>query len=261
MNRVELWDGDRLVSSHPTKPYTLGRGGKRRSGLWRWDALHTVMGDCVSASGLVANKAAARLAVESHTGLSFRHAFRAKRDKPVFATDPRDAFVTIRLAGERCGSGVVVGRCGENAVVLTCFHVVRYEGPLQVERADATCRARVVSWLRPVLDVALMVCRGLGDAPAAKLATTEPTRGGAVCKVGSATGFMTGRVLDRYDNRHATSDLTSLPGDSGSGVFNDRGELVGLTRAYIGVHNRTLYINRQSLSEYLDPLVDTKEDC
>ncbi len=162
----------------------------------------------------------------------------AKDRKPIGTVSPIAIFgpqaSAVRVGTTRgMGSGTVIGRKGKNALILTNEHVVpngyrkiyvitggqRYDGAFVATYHDA--------------DLALITA----EVPnaAVPIATKDLEKGQTVRHFGGATGPQKGKVIGQTDwvingqvNPAIDSDIFSIVGDSGSGIFNDDDELVGV---------------------------------
>lgn len=131
------------------------------------------------------------------------------------------------------GSGVVVG---DQRVITNC-HVAKSAAGTQVKLGEKVYAA---SLLRvdadPLHDLCLLAVDGL-HAPAIELASISSVKvGKKVFALGAPKGLeltlSEGIVssLRDYDNSHFIQTTASIsPGSSGGGLFNDAGELVGIT--------------------------------
>jgi S1-C subfamily serine protease len=152
--------------------------------------------------------------------------------------NPAAATVTVHVPTEGGagwkGTGTVVWSEGGRSWVVTNYHVVEdNRGTFVVERNIDGKRypARVLNRSGEGDAVVLEVDTVL---PAAVLGTDQ-TAGTAVTHYGNTTGPKRGKVVGyeqtqttRWKGEHMLTDYVSDSGDSGAGVFNDRGELVGV---------------------------------
>ncbi len=156
------------------------------------------------------------------------------------ATSPEDRAVTLRTtacgdASKTTGSGVIVGR----AVVLTAAHVVVGATDVFVDGADEPA---VVAVLDRTRDLAWLDVPSV-DATPVELAQVQA--GDAVRVVGGATSGTVDALVERVlamtvdDVRSTTRstrsgfqlDAAIDGGDSGAGVFDGDGRLVGIVFA------------------------------
>jgi S1-C subfamily serine protease len=156
-------------------------------------------------------------------------------------------WFSVRVhAGSAVGSGTPVKVEGGKTFILTNAHVVA-RGPTQVSvrTTDGKVYAgRVVRTSgRPDVDLALVaVDADLGAAP---VAAATPAPGTGVWMWGYGGGpdvppMKAGSVVvNRFVEPTMTATLTAVSGDSGAGVFDTRGHLVGVncaTGAGYGCH-------------------------
>lgn len=144
------------------------------------------------------------------------------------------------------GSGVVVDRRGDVLTLATAAHVVSQPGTLRILDASRQAYYDVLSTqLLPQYDLALVQIRAQDAFPVAPVEFAEPRAGQSVWVWGN-----TGEGLWQVANgsvRNTSAEIPGIwgaaritiecaacaPGDSGSGVFDERGRLLGiLTRAW-----------------------------
>lgn len=142
------------------------------------------------------------------------------------------------------GSGTVVGKTGGGFLVLSCAHVVEFEGRygkgelVVTTRKGKDCKAKLLAW-DAKRDLSLMEVTAKGaDVEVALLADDEGyAKGEAVFKCGYPGGGRfrkgEGKILrltetnDGYLNLLA--DAPSASGDSGGGVYRSSdGRLIGV---------------------------------
>jgi hypothetical protein len=157
-------------------------------------------------------------------------------------TDPAQTtcFVWLHSGGVgQAGTGTCIASEGGKSLVVTNAHVVEgTRAPCVVVNGGKEWRAQVLATARDYSrrdwDLALVVVDG--ELPVAPVAAEEPAPGeririygfgGRMGSQGPAlkTGAWLGRTFNA-DNVNATNQTIS--GDSGSGWFNDRGELVAV---------------------------------
>jgi S1-C subfamily serine protease len=159
------------------------------------------------------------------------------------------------------GTGAVVATEGERVFLVTCSHVAMpyvpvgsrhraaQAAPVLVQFADGRSAQGRVRWTAPPpLDVALLEARlAHPPAPVAISADSEALTEGAAVQfvpLPYRHGWIAHRGRVQRRERHATpageyslvyTDLPVVPGDSGSGLYDEAGRLVGLnTWARIG---------------------------
>jgi S1-C subfamily serine protease len=179
------------------------------------------------------------------------------------------------------GVGVIVARHEESAVLVTCSHVVvpflsagaphkpAVANPVWVALSNGQSGRGTVRWCAPPpVDVALVVVEGLTDIPdpVPITETTESLTSGALVTVipnPLRNGWIAheGRVLrkERKETPVGTYDLVFsnipiLQGDSGSGLFDENGQLVGINTWMLktpGIH-QTISLSSKTMSDILD---------
>lgn len=159
-----------------------------------------------------------------------------------------DAVVpsTVKVEGVACrrvqdGSGWVVGP----DLVLTNAHVVAGETETVVQRSDGSeVNAQVVAF-DPRRDIAVLRVAGLNRAPLALVDVAEGANGAVFGHPGGgplvASPFQVARKVtatgtDIYDRERTERKVLILssnlaPGDSGGGLVNPRGQVVGMAFA------------------------------
>ena len=153
--------------------------------------------------------------------------------------------VGILRSGRASGSGAVIRRKkGEKLKVLTAWHVVanRVGEDIKVLHTDRTVSIVRVVRSRPKNDLALLVGTqkekqsGCFSTPAKH----PPMIGDDLFVVGSPSGLLgnvSKGILSNivYDSKfiglYYRTDAAIYPGNSGGGVYNQKGELVGIANA------------------------------
>jgi thiol-disulfide isomerase/thioredoxin len=186
---------------------------------------------------------------------------------------------TVRLKVEDAnglshGTGTIVDAREGEALVITCGHLFREskgKGPVAIEvyesgpeglRVVATLTGEVVTYDLD-RDVALVSFRPNHPVCVAQVAPprTPISRGDRAASVGCSNGqnptVMATRVtdLDRYQGPpNIETSGAPVEGRSGGGLFNDKGELVGVCFAADYEGNRGLYAGLNSIHEVLAEL-------
>lgn len=133
------------------------------------------------------------------------------------------------------GSGVVIAR----GLVLTAAHVVGQKDKMKVTLATGVEKDAAVLWASKNPDVALLAV-ATDDVIPAVISCAQPTRGESVFTFGypmiakkvMAWGHVASNVLFSADGITGTMlDMTIVPGNSGGGVWDEQGHLVGLADA------------------------------
>lgn len=158
-----------------------------------------------------------------------------------FAGDPRDSAVVVSAARgggvSAVGSGTVFASEGDRSLVVTNHHVVKGSGgPYTVTLGSKDYPAKLLASERtqaPDLAVLLVDAR----LPAAPIATELPAAGDEVRTFGfgiDGNGAMAPKVgvavsIEPWDGSPVLKTTAPIvSGDSGAGVFNAAGELVGV---------------------------------
>ena len=167
---------------------------------------------------------------------------------------------SVRLAvadgrGIDYGSGTIVGVYGKKGLIVTCGHIFEHAGPgasvaviLLSSGSEERLPGRVISFDKEN-DVGLVSVDGLSGADAAGLAAPQyELRPGdrvvvAGCEGGRQSIELTNVVaLDRFAGG-ANVEVAAMPpdGDSGGGLFNDRGELVAVCNGREPIRGQGVY--------------------
>jgi S1-C subfamily serine protease len=180
-------------------------------------------------------------------------------------------FVVESIAGDgqaAIGSGVVVAREGDVLTLVTAAHVLHVGSPVRI--LDTTRRSYYdVVGIRvlPAHDLALVRVEAQLQSPPDQATFAKPLAGEPVWVWGnpgdSFWSISTGRVVstsphlphkDGAARFTIACDACSF-GDSGSGVFNSRGQLLGvLTSGWNEPNGRVLFEEVQSVSAFEDAI-------
>lgn len=157
---------------------------------------------------------------------------------------PRPAQATVFIGDDsRHGSGVLIA----SGRVLTAGHVVRNNRTPMVTMADGTKHEGVVLWITPPLDenernhdLALVQVDG-AVGPAVDISCARQPQGANIVVYGSPLQFKAlatwGRIASPGEMPSdeiaevVVIDATINAGNSGGGVWNDAGQLVGIVNA------------------------------
>jgi S1-C subfamily serine protease len=171
--------------------------------------------------------------------------------------------------GRSFGTGTIIDARQGEALVITCGHLFREskgKGPVTVEMFEATAggvraAGQVSGWVLNYdldRDVALVVIRPSGPVTVAPIAPpgTVVERGDRVVSVGCSNGndptVAPTRItmLDRYQGPpNIETSGAPVEGRSGGGLFNDKGELIGVCFAADYESNEGLYAALESIHD------------
>lgn len=165
-------------------------------------------------------------------------------DIPAIIESVQPSVATVFTA-DGVGSGVVYAADG---LILTNEHVVRGSTDVEVAFADGQRVAGRVRATDPISDLALIEAQRR-DLPAARFQTALPRIGELAIVIGSPLGFentATSGIISGLNRQIPGSAATSQslvdliqtdaaisPGNSGGAVVNSRGEVIGISEAYI----------------------------
>ncbi|WP_240605993.1 S1C family serine protease [Planctomonas deserti] len=163
---------------------------------------------------------------------------------PDIVRSVQPSVVTIFTEGG-LGSGVVYH---EDGLILTNEHVVRGNTRVEVAFADGQRVDGTVTATDPITDLAL-VQADREDLPAAEFASSLPVIGELAVVIGSPLGFentatsgiVSGLHREIPGSASSSQSLVDLiqtdaaisPGNSGGAVVNGRGQIIGISEAYI----------------------------
>jgi len=181
------------------------------------------------------------------------------------------AIVRVEAGTEKLGTGFIVDKRG---VIVTNLHVVAGESAIKVRLQDGTqYDVEQIAGLDPERDLALLRIKPTKDLPTLRLGDSDAmTAGDQIVAIGNPLGFdnsVTSGLISQVRHRpcgpddfaaqHCRQELTVLqisaaisPGSSGGPLFNQFGEVVGITTAIITAGQN---INLAVPANYLKPLV------
>ncbi|MBD2019282.1 trypsin-like peptidase domain-containing protein [Leptolyngbya sp. FACHB-36] len=148
----------------------------------------------------------------------------AKPSASIGSSAPISSVVKIYSGGE-IGSGVVV----TPNRIATAAHVLKDLGQINIQAGDQSFTGRVIATDRST-DLAIVeVQRTLAPA---RLTKVQPTVGEQVTAIGNPRNqgiqATTGKLTSASIMSGVTHSAPIFPGSSGGGLFNDRGELIGI---------------------------------
>ena len=178
-----------------------------------------------------------------------------------------DVFVR-GLSGE--GAGTIIKKTETEMYVLTCNHVIEditefYDktgiklgasiGYSKNDRTDyiqgfVVYGAEIIKTDKENDLALLKVFMIDDDLEVAKIADEEPQKGDVVYSVGSPLGVLrtvSQGILSNKVEGFYISDNTSTFGNSGGGLYNDNGELIGVPAQVMGYGNGELFAPESSL--------------
>jgi serine protease Do len=183
------------------------------------------------------------------------------------------AIVRIEAGAEKIGTGFILDKTG---VVATNLHVVIGESAIRVKLSDGSQYAVTeIDGLDPARDLALLQIRAGKDLPTLKLGDSNAmSAGDQVVAIGNPLGFdnsVTSGLISQVRPicgpadiaaKKCNQELTVLqisaaisPGSSGGPLFNQFGEVVGVTTAIITAGQN---FNLAVPGNYLKPLVSQR---
>jgi serine protease DegQ len=165
-------------------------------------------------------------------------------DIPSIVSNVQPSVVTVFTNGG-LGSGVVYS---EDGLILTNEHVVRDNTDVEVAFADGRRVAGTVRAMDAISDLALVEAKRTG-LPVAKFQTELPRIGELAVVIGSPLGFENTATAGIISGLHREipgsaassqslvdliqTDAAISPGNSGGALVNSRGEVIGISEAYI----------------------------
>jgi S1-C subfamily serine protease len=166
-------------------------------------------------------------------------------DIPGIVQAVQPSVVTIFTEAGGLGSGVIYAADG---LILTNEHVVRGNTTVQVAFADGQRVAGTVTAVDPITDLALVEAERTG-LPAAEGEPDLPQVGELAVVIGSPLGFENTATAGIISGLHREipgsaaesqslvdlmqTDAPISPGNSGGAVVNSRGQVIGISEAYI----------------------------
>jgi len=178
---------------------------------------------------------------------------------------------TVRLtvedaSGQSIGSGTIIDAQGGAALVLTCGHIFREsqgKGPINVlvntPAGPRTCAGKLHSYSTEP-DLALVVVESVAEVQPARIAGAgyRPAKGESVytagCDFGKPATSAATRIMSvNKFTGPANVEVAGEPvqGRSGGGLFNARGELIGVCNAADQQAREGVYAGLSSIHEML----------
>ncbi|HZJ63453.1 MAG TPA: S1C family serine protease [Kofleriaceae bacterium] len=213
----------------------------------------------------------AALTVVSSCGGAASNGPRARMTAKDIVQRSSPAIVRIEAGSEKVGTGFIVEKSG---IVATNLHVVAGESAIKVRLYDGTLYPVMqIAGLDPARDLALLRIRPARELPTLKLGDSDAMAAGdQIVAIGNPLGVFDYSVTsglisqvrpvcgqDRIAAHECKQELTVLqisaaisPGSSGGPLFNQFGEVVGVTTAIITAGQN---INLAVPGNYLKPMV------
>jgi len=181
------------------------------------------------------------------------------------------AIVRIEAGNDKIGTGFILDKVG---IVATNLHVVAGESQIRIRLYDGTqYPVMQIAGFDPARDLALLRIKPSKDLPTLKLGDSDAVSAGdQIVAIGNPLGVFDYSVTsglisqvrpvcgrEEIAAQHCKQELTVLqisaaisPGSSGGPLFNQFGEVVGVTTAIITAGQN---INLAVPGNYLKPLV------
>jgi len=154
-----------------------------------------------------------------------------------------EAIATLQGVGGK-GTGTIIEARG---IILTSEHVIRFarRGQVSVRTADGETYFGVVRFVDRQRDLALVEILSdrrfatlpLGDARTLAVGQRVYTLEDPF----ASTALISGRIREIAPDGNLFTDLALSPGDSGSPLLNEAGEIIGVNRAVVRTQDNTSY--------------------
>ena len=189
--------------------------------------------------------------------------------RPVAA---KDAAVFIEVSGVKqdqpfmsSGTGVGIAYAADKTMILTAGHICEAVSAPDISSPEIIVRTvGARAYYSEILDISkhfdlclLLVSEKL---PIAKLAKNEPGSGDKVFYSGYPTGFYSPGVLHHFEGYMAGKDMVgdhmynipAIGGSSGSPVYNEKGEIVGILSAVmVDFHWMTFAVGTENVRDFM----------
>ncbi|MBW4616728.1 MAG: serine protease [Desmonostoc vinosum HA7617-LM4] len=153
--------------------------------------------------------------------------------------------ITVRIDGSNTGSGVIIGRQGNDYTVITNWHVLREKGTYTIQKPDGTTEAIKYNLVKqlPGVDLAVLQFNSNQNYQVAEPGNSDQITGGRTIHVAGwadpgpviversfqfLTGQISGRVPKPKDGYALVYTVNALPGMSGGPILDEQGKLVGI---------------------------------
>ena len=163
--------------------------------------------------------------------------------------DVYDSVVVINARlnnGTSSGSGVIIGESESKTYIITCFHVIENATSFSVTLSDATTYQAELVGGDKVSDIAVICINIIGLKKAVFIDDSQKvTLGSTAIAIGNPLGTLSGTVTvgiisntnriiqtdDGYNRDLIQTDAAINSGNSGGGLFNIDGQLIGIVNA------------------------------
>lgn len=160
-----------------------------------------------------------------------------------------DSVVVINASSinsSSSGSGVMIGESNEYTYIITCHHVIENESSFQVILNDGTSYSAILIGGDKESDIAIIAIEKVGlqlatfisDSHNVGLASTVIAIGNPLGTLGGSVTVgvvsSTNRLIEMSDGTKKDliqTDAAINSGNSGGGLFNTKGELIGIVNA------------------------------
>ena len=155
--------------------------------------------------------------------------------------------INARLTnGTSSGSGVIIGESEDKTYIITCFHVIEGANTLSVTLSDTSVYQAEVVGGDAVSDIAVICIEKTGLTIATFIDDSQKvTLASTAIAIGNPLGTLSGTVTvgiisntnriiqtdDGYNRDLIQTDAAINSGNSGGGLFNIDGQLIGIVNA------------------------------
>lgn len=177
-------------------------------------------------------------------------------------------FFTGSNVQQGAGSGVILS---EDGYILTCYHVIKNASAITVATREGQTYDAVLIGGDEEEDIAILKVEAEGLTPAVMGSSDQLVIGSPVVAIGNPLGQLGGTVtsgivsalerpvtIDGQTYNLIQTDTAINEGNSGGGLFNSRGELVGLVNAKaasIGVEGLGFALPLDNIKDYIEDIV------
>lgn len=161
------------------------------------------------------------------------------------------------------GTGMLIGDD-----ILTCNHVVAEDSFVTITFSDGTSVRGTVSKRNVKKDLALISIPSHPKAKSLRLHKGYPEVASKIFQIGHPAGLIFSESEGKisYPIRYVDNikmiqiDMTTYAGNSGSPVFNEKGEVVGMTERYLKGTSIAFAISSEEINDFLYPPAPKKAE-